>query len=83
MSEVARAREMSETQGFMKIMVDAHTWRILGAQMIGTRCDEVIHCVLYVMYTGAPHAAISRSMPIHPNVAELLPTMLKQLEPLE
>jgi pyruvate/2-oxoglutarate dehydrogenase complex dihydrolipoamide dehydrogenase (E3) component len=83
MSKVARAREMSETQGFMKIMVDAHTWRILGAQMIGTRCDEVIHCVLYVMYAGAPYTAIERSMPIHPNVAELLPTMLKQLEPLE
>jgi pyruvate/2-oxoglutarate dehydrogenase complex dihydrolipoamide dehydrogenase (E3) component len=83
MSGVARAREMSETQGFMKIMVDAPTSRILGAQMIGTRCDEVIHCVLYVMYTGAPYTAIERSMPIHPNVAELLPTMLKQLEPLE
>ena len=83
MSEVARAREMSETQGFMKVMVDAHTRRILGAQMIGTRCDEVIHCVLYVMYTGAPYTAIERSMPIHPNVAELLPTLLKQLEPLQ
>jgi len=83
MSGVARAREMSETQGFIKIMVDAPTSRILGAQMIGTRCDEVIHCVLYVMYTGAPYTAIERSMPIHPNVAELLPTMLKQLEPLQ
>jgi pyruvate/2-oxoglutarate dehydrogenase complex dihydrolipoamide dehydrogenase (E3) component len=83
MSKVARAREMSETQGFLKIMVDAHTWRILGAQMIGTRCDEVIHAVLYVMYTGAPYTAIARAVPIHPNVAELLPTMLKQLEPLE
>ena len=83
MSGVARARERSETQGFMKILVDAHTDRFLGAQMIGIRCDEVIHCILYAMYAGAPYTALERAVPIHPNVAELLPTMLKQLEPLE
>jgi pyruvate/2-oxoglutarate dehydrogenase complex dihydrolipoamide dehydrogenase (E3) component len=83
MSGVARAREMSETEGFMKIPVDAHTRRILGAQMIGVRCDEVIHCLIYAMYAGVPYTAIERAVPIHPNVAELLPTMLKQIPPLE
>jgi pyruvate/2-oxoglutarate dehydrogenase complex dihydrolipoamide dehydrogenase (E3) component len=83
MSGVARAREMSETQGFLKILVDAHTRRFLGAQMIGVRCDEVVHCIIYAMYAGAPYTAIERAVPIHPNVAELLPTLLKQLEPLE
>jgi pyruvate/2-oxoglutarate dehydrogenase complex dihydrolipoamide dehydrogenase (E3) component len=83
MSGVARAREMSETQGFMKILVDAHTRRILGAQMIGVRCDEVIHGIIYATCAGAPYTAIERAVPIRPNVAELLPTLLKQLEPLE
>jgi len=82
MARVARAREMSETQGFMKIMVDAHTRRILGAAMVGTRCDEVIHALGYLMYAGAPYTVIERAVPIHPTVAELLPSMFKQLEPL-
>jgi pyruvate/2-oxoglutarate dehydrogenase complex dihydrolipoamide dehydrogenase (E3) component len=83
MSGVARARERSETEGFMKVLVDAHTHEFLGAQMIGTGCDEVVHCILYAMYAGAPYTALERAVPIHPTVAELLPTMLKQLEPLE
>jgi pyruvate/2-oxoglutarate dehydrogenase complex dihydrolipoamide dehydrogenase (E3) component len=83
MSGVARARERSETEGFMKLLVDAHTHKFLGAQMIGTGCDEVLHCILYAMYAGAPSTALERAVPIHPTVAELLPTMLKQLEPLE
>jgi len=83
MSGVARARERSETEGFMKLLVDAHTHEFLGAQMIGTGCDEVLHCILYAMYAGAPYTAIERAVPIHPTVAELLPTMLKQLEPLD
>ena len=83
MSGVARARERSETGGFMKVLVDAHTHEFLGAQMIGTGCDEVLHCILYAMYAGAPYTALERAVPIHPTVAELLPTMLSQLEPLE
>ena len=51
--------------------------------MIGVRCDEVIHCIIYAMYAGAPYTALERAVPIHPNVAELLPSLLKQLEPLE
>ena len=79
-----RARPRDEqTQGFMEILVDAHTRRILGAQMIGVRCDEVVHGIIYAMYAGAPCTAIERAVPIRPNVAELLPTLLKQLEPLE
>ena len=83
MSGVARARERSETEGSMKLLVDAHTHKFLGAQMIGIRCDEVVHCILYAMYTGAPYTALERAVPIHPTVAVLLPTMRKQLEPLE
>ena len=70
MSGVARAREMSETEGFMKILVDAHTQQILGAQMIGVRRDEVIHCIIYAMYAGAPtprSSARSRSTPMSPS----------------
>lgn len=83
MSRVARARERSETEGFMKILVDAKTKRILGAAILGIEGDEAIHSILDVMYTGAPYTVIQRAMHIHPTVTELIPTLLGDLKPLE
>ena len=83
MSRVGRARERSETQGFMKILVDAETKRVLGAAILGIGGDEIIHSVLDVMYADAPYTVIQRAMHVHPTVTELIPTMLGDLKPLE
>ena len=82
MDAVGRARERSETQGFMKVIVDAENEKVLGAALLGIEGDEVIHVILDVMYAGASYRTIQRAMHIHPTVAELLPTMLGDLEPL-
>jgi len=82
MTRVGRARERSETQGFMRIIVDAETEKILGAALLGTEGDEAIHCVLDVMAAGAPYTVLQRAMHIHPTVCELLPTLLGDLKPL-
>lgn len=82
MTKVARAIEKGETQGFMKIVVDAQTREILGAAILGVGGDEVIHSVLDVMYAKAPYSVIQRAMHIHPTVSELIPTMLGDLHPL-
>jgi pyruvate/2-oxoglutarate dehydrogenase complex dihydrolipoamide dehydrogenase (E3) component len=81
MSRVSRAYEKSETQGFMKICVDAETRQILGAAILGTGGDEVIHVLLDVMYAKAPYTVIQRAMHIHPTIAEYLPTILSDLKP--
>ncbi len=81
MSRVSRAYEKGETQGFMKICVDAETKQILGAAILGVGGDEVIHVLLDVMYARAPYTVIQRAMHIHPTVAEYLPTVLAKLEP--
>ena len=83
MTEVGRAREKGETDGFMKILVDAETKKILGASLLGIECDEVIHSILDVMYANAPYTVIQRAMHIHPTVSELIPTMLGELKLLE
>ena len=83
MTEVGRAREKGETDGFMKVLVDAETKKILGASLLGIECDEVIHSILDVMYANAPYTVIQRAMHIHPTVSELIPTMLGELKPLE
>ena len=83
MTRVSRAVEKSETQGFMKIVVDADSQQILGAAILGIGGDEIIHSILDVMYAKAPYTVIQRAMHIHPTVTELIPTMLGDLEPLE
>ena len=82
MTTVGRARERSETQGYMSVLVDAETKKILGAMLLGIEGDEVVHSILDVMYAGAPYTAIQRAMHIHPTVSELIPTLLGELKPL-
>ncbi|HWQ52516.1 MAG TPA: FAD-containing oxidoreductase [Bryobacteraceae bacterium] len=82
MTKVSRAVEKGETQGFMKIVVDAQTCEILGAAILGTGGDEVIHSILDAMYAKAPYTTIQRAVHIHPTVSELIPTMLGELQPL-
>src|SRR5437016_2821724 len=83
MTKVGRAVEKGETNGFMKILVDAESRQILGAAILGAGGDEVIHSILDVMYAKAPYTVISRAMHIHPTVSELVPTMLGELKPLD
>jgi pyruvate/2-oxoglutarate dehydrogenase complex dihydrolipoamide dehydrogenase (E3) component len=82
MSQVSRAYEKGETQGFIKISVDAETKQILGAAILGVGGDEVIHVLLDVMYANAPYTVVERAMHIHPTVAEYLPFILAKLEPI-
>ncbi|OBF34941.1 mercuric reductase [Mycobacterium sp. ACS1612] len=83
MTRVGRAVEKGETQGFMKVVVDAETEQILGAAIFGVGGDEVIHSILDIMTAKKPYTAISRTMHIHPTVSELVPTMLQELKPLQ
>jgi pyruvate/2-oxoglutarate dehydrogenase complex dihydrolipoamide dehydrogenase (E3) component len=82
MSRVGRAIEKGETQGFMKVVVDAETRQILGAAILGLNGDEAIHGMLDLMYAKAPYTTIQRAVHIHPTVSELIPTMLGELKPL-
>ena len=82
MTRVGRAVEKGESQGFMKVLVDADSKEILGATILGTGGDEAIHCVLDMMYARAPYTVMQRAMHIHPTVSELIPTILGELQPL-
>lgn len=82
MENVGRARERSETRGFMKVLVDADSMRLLGATFVCIEADEVIHSLIAIMNAGVDVRSISTSVPIHPTVSELIPTMLQRLQPL-
>ncbi len=83
MTRVSRAIEKGETQGFMKVLVAADDTReILGAAILGPGSDEAVHCVLDMMYAKAPYPVLRHAVHIHPTVAELIPTILGELQPL-
>jgi pyruvate/2-oxoglutarate dehydrogenase complex dihydrolipoamide dehydrogenase (E3) component len=82
MTRVGRAKERGETQGFMKVLVDARTERILGAALLCIEGDEIVHSLLDAMYGGLSYRTLRRAVHIHPTVSELIPTLLGQLKPL-
>ena len=82
MTRIGRAREAGESQGFMKVLVDAGSSELLGAAILGLNGDEVVHSLLDVMYAKRPYTTIQRAVHIHPTVSELIPTMLGELRPL-
>jgi pyruvate/2-oxoglutarate dehydrogenase complex dihydrolipoamide dehydrogenase (E3) component len=82
MARVGRARERGEMRGFMKVLVDAETGRILGASLLGIEADEVVHVLLAAMYGGLSYRVLQNAVPIHPTVSELLPTLFGTLRPL-
>jgi pyruvate/2-oxoglutarate dehydrogenase complex dihydrolipoamide dehydrogenase (E3) component len=81
MTRVGRAVEKDETQGFMKIIADAETRKILGAAILGTGGDEAIHGVLDMMNADVTYDVLQWAVPIHPTVSELIPTVLGGLQP--
>lgn len=82
MSRVGRANERGETKGFMKVIADAETKEILGAAILGIEGDEVIHGLIDAMNAGTTYPALKWSVPIHPTVSELIPTLLGDLKPV-
>jgi pyruvate/2-oxoglutarate dehydrogenase complex dihydrolipoamide dehydrogenase (E3) component len=82
MTRVSRAVEKGETLGFLKIYVEESSRRILGASLLGTSADEVVHSLIDAVYAKTPVEEFQRHVRIHPNVSELLPTVLERLKPL-
>jgi pyruvate/2-oxoglutarate dehydrogenase complex dihydrolipoamide dehydrogenase (E3) component len=82
MARVGRARERGETDGFMKVLVDASSQRILGAALLGIEADEVVQLLLLAMAADLPYTRIQQTMWIHPTVSELLPSLFAALKPL-
>jgi pyruvate/2-oxoglutarate dehydrogenase complex dihydrolipoamide dehydrogenase (E3) component len=82
MTQVGRAIEKGETKGFMKVVADSETKRILGAAILGVSGDEAVHGILDMMNAGATYPVLQWAVPIHPTVSELIPTVLGNLKPL-
>jgi pyruvate/2-oxoglutarate dehydrogenase complex dihydrolipoamide dehydrogenase (E3) component len=80
MSRVGRAIEKGETDGFMKVVADAETRKILGAAILGTGGDEAIHGVIDMMNANVTYDVLQSAVPIHPTVSELIPTVIGEMQ---
>ena len=83
MRQIARAREKDETAGLVKILVDMETEEIVGAAVLGVGGDEVVNVFTPFMYTGRSYKLFRKAVLTHPTVAELLPWILDDLQPLD
>jgi len=82
MTRVSRAIEKGDTSGFMKLVADAETKKILGAAILGLGGDEAIHGILDMMNAGVDYTTLQWAVPIHPTVSELIPTVIGDLKPV-
>ena len=82
MSRIGRAKEMGETLGFAKLLVDADTDLMLGAAILGPGGDEIVNMFAAFMYSGRPCKEFRKSVLVHPTISELMPWILDTLEPV-
>ncbi len=80
MTRVGRAVEKGETLGFMKVVANAETGKILGAAILGPGGDEAVHGILDAINAGTPYRDLQWAVPIHPTVSELIPTVIGAME---
>ena len=82
MSRISRAKEMGETLGFSKLLVESDTDLILGAAILGPGGDEIVNMLAAFMYSGRPCREFRKSVLVHPTVSELMPWVLDTLKPV-
>jgi pyruvate/2-oxoglutarate dehydrogenase complex dihydrolipoamide dehydrogenase (E3) component len=80
MSKISRAKEMGETKGFAKLLVDADTDLIIGATVLGSGGDEIINMFAAIMHSNIPCYSYRKVVLVHPTISELMPWVLDGLE---
>jgi len=77
---IARAVELDETAGTMKVLIDPKTERILGASIVGAEAGELIHVFVGLVSAGASARALVDAECVHPTFAEGLQTLVMKLK---
>jgi pyruvate/2-oxoglutarate dehydrogenase complex dihydrolipoamide dehydrogenase (E3) component len=80
MSYVARALEMDESRGMMKVVVDAGTGRILGCAVLGIEGGEIMAMIQIAIMGGLSYTALRDGMFAHPTLAESLNTLFASVD---
>jgi len=80
MRDNSKARELSETEGFIKVVVDASDGRIRGASLLGADASELVHVYVDLMNAGASYTVLRDAIHVHPTLAEAVQSAVASLE---
>ena len=79
MADSGKGDEVGETTGFIKVIIDAHTDRILGASVLNGDGAELIHVYANIMKADAPYTVIRDAIQAHPTYAEDLQSAVSSI----
>lgn len=80
MKRNSRAREFGISEGFIKVVVDAKTNRILGAAVLASEGAELVHIYVELMNADLPYSVIRDAIHIHPTLAEAIQSAVQSLD---
>jgi len=80
MNYVARALEVDETRGFMKVIVDKKSNQILGAAVLGLEGGEIMSQIQIAMMGKLPHTVLQNAVFAHPTLSESLNNLFSHFE---
>jgi pyruvate/2-oxoglutarate dehydrogenase complex dihydrolipoamide dehydrogenase (E3) component len=78
-ADIARAIELDETAGVLKVLVAPQTEKILGAAIVGIEAGELIHIFVGLMQAGATARALVDAQAVHPTLAEGVQSLVMRL----
>jgi pyruvate/2-oxoglutarate dehydrogenase complex dihydrolipoamide dehydrogenase (E3) component len=77
-----RTRTLSETRGFMKVLIDVKSDRILGFTAFGVEAGEIMASVQVAMIAGLPYTALRDAVLTHPTLVEGLISLFNAVPPI-
>jgi len=80
-ADMARAVEWGHSLGFYRLVFNAESGRLLGAELVGHEAAEIVHVLLDLIEQGGTAEQLASWQHIHPTYAENLPTLARQVEP--
>jgi pyruvate/2-oxoglutarate dehydrogenase complex dihydrolipoamide dehydrogenase (E3) component len=80
MTHVARAVEMGESRGVMKVLVDPHSGKLLGAAILGIEGGELMAMLQLAMMGNLPYHSLRDAVFAHPTLAESFNNLFANIE---
>jgi pyruvate/2-oxoglutarate dehydrogenase complex dihydrolipoamide dehydrogenase (E3) component len=80
MAKNGKASELGETEGFIQVIADAETDRILGATLLCAEASELVHLYIDLINADAPYTAMRDAIHIHPTLAEAVQSAVAALD---
>ena len=72
MKDSPKAVEIGQTEGFIKVVIDAETALILGAAVLAAEGGEIVHCYVDLMNARSPYTVLRDAIHIHPTLCEAI-----------